>query len=68
MSARVVDLGLRQAALALLDRAVEQHPELTTARARERLSAWLEEPPTPPFGPAGDREGLEPASSLRTAS
>jgi hypothetical protein len=42
--ARVVDLGRVRAALARLDRAVEQHPELTTARARERLAAWLEAP------------------------
>jgi len=63
--ARVVDLGRVRAALARLDRAVEQHPQLTTARARERLAAWLEEPPTPPSGPAGDREGPRRASGVR---
>lgn len=42
MTARVVDLGRVRRALARLDRAVAEHPELVSAEARERLDAWIE--------------------------
>ena len=41
MTARVVDLGRVQRALARLDLVVAEHPELTSDEARERLAARL---------------------------
>jgi hypothetical protein len=38
----VVDLARVRAALDRLDRVAAEHPELTSAEARERLAGWLE--------------------------
>ena len=41
MTGPIVDLGRVRDALARLDRATAEHPELTSPDTRERLDAWI---------------------------